>query len=213
MHAALGGGANPRARIFTFLRDPVDRAFSAFQYGHQRGRDMPPFEEWATGHANFLCRMLTGVPRREATAAQAIDVLQQRVGFVGLLREFDLSLVMLRRWLDLPRFDIGYRSRNQARSNRMRLELKLDSANVELVRSLNAEDLLLYEHAVGSVFEAQKRAYGAELTADLEAFRQRQARRRPSLPRPSRLWSFARRGLVFRPAWKKHLREREEREG
>ena len=174
---------------------------------------MPPFEEWAVGHANFLCRMLTGVPRREATAEPAIKVLRERVGFVGLLQDFDLSLVMLRRWLNLPGFDIGYRSRNEARSNRMRLELKEDPANVELVRSLNAEDLLLYEHAAGVVFEEQKRGYGPQLVADLDAFRQRQARRRPSLPRPSRLWGFARRGLVWRPAWKKHLREREEREG
>lgn len=204
-HAMIG--QLPGARLFTFLRDPIDRALSAFQYGHQRGRTMPDFEAWARDHANFLCRSLTGIPRAEATAQAAIDVLDRRIGFVGLQSDFDASLVLLRGWLNLPGFEIVVRTRNRARSNHMRAGLVQDPENLELLRSLNGEDLRLYEHAV-AVFENQKRAFGATLDEEVKRLREARERGGGGLPGASQMWGRVRRDLVFRPAWKKRLAKR-----
>ena len=200
-------GQLPGARIFTFLRDPVGRALSAFQYAHHRGREVPPFGAWAEANRDFLCRALTGAAAGEASAEVAIQVLDGRVGFVGLLREFDLSLVLLRRWMGSPGFEIAYRSRNRASDNRMKAGLRADPANLERLRELNREDLRLYEHAE-AVFERQKEAYGPGLDADLRAFRERLRGGRPPLPGPAALWGRLRRDLVFRPAWKRRLEAR-----
>ncbi|BAM03905.1 sulfotransferase family 2 domain-containing protein [Phycisphaera mikurensis] len=201
-------GRIPGARMFTFFRCPIQRAFSAFQYGHQRGRPMPPFEHYAVGHANFLCRALTGEPRERATAGHAIEVLGERIGFVGLQSRFDLSLVMLRRWIGEEGFDIRYRSRNRSLCGRIASDLQQDPANAALLREVNGEDLLLYEHAAERVFAEQERAHGPTLGDDLAAFLRVQAAGSRPLPRLGDLWSSARRGLVFRPAWRKHLRGR-----
>ena len=209
-HACMPGsviGRIPGVRIFTFLRDPVGRALSAYQYAHHRGREVPPFEAWAEANRDFLCRALTGAAAGEATAEEAIGVLTERVGFVGLLREFDLSLVLLRRWLALPGFEIAYRSRNRATDNRVKRTLKEDPANLELLRSLNGEDLRLYEHAE-RVFEGQKEAYGPGLAEDFDAFRERLKTGRRPLPRPAAVWGRLHRDLFFRPAWKRRLQAR-----
>ena len=63
----------------------------------------------------------------------AIEMLTQRIGFVGLTERFDESLVLWKRWTDMPHLDIGYRSINVARSNAVREQILSENLRPLLV--------------------------------------------------------------------------------
>ncbi len=122
------GEACDSIRFFAFLRDPVERCISHYQY--RRNKDeTSDFEPWLERFANYQVRFLS----RTHTAADpwaiapsadlAIEAVEQHVGFIGLQERFDESLVMLRRWVDDPRFDIEYRARNVAPKSSVRRQL------------------------------------------------------------------------------------------
>lgn len=71
----------PNARFHTILRDPIKRAISHYQFCVGSGDVLPPFPEWMRENENYLTRRISG----ESSAAKAIDMLEERVGFVGLV--------------------------------------------------------------------------------------------------------------------------------
>ena len=89
-------GLNPR--YFTFLRDPCERCVSHYQFSMQRRGSRIPFEQWLPKYANFQTRILS----KSQDASQAIEVLDRRIGFVGLVERFNESLVLFRQWCDEP---------------------------------------------------------------------------------------------------------------
>ena len=188
-------------RYFLFLRDPVERCVSHYQY--RRNKDeTSDFEPWLEKHANyqtrFLCRTsVSGETWPVADAALAIDAIERHVGFVGLQERFDESLVMLARWVGDPDLDVAYRARNVASTSTVRRQVFGDPRTVELIRAQHVEDEKLYRHVRDVVYPRQVAQYGEALAADVAALRAR-------LPAPqrrvvARALAAVKRGLLYKP--------------
>jgi hypothetical protein len=194
-------------RFFAFLRDPLERCVSHYQY--RRNKDeTSDFEPWLERFANYQTRFLTrtrttGAARSiRPNADHAIEVIERHVGFVGLQERFDESLVMLRRWIDDPEFDIEYRARNVASKSTIRKQLLGDPRIVALIEAHHEEDAKLYRYARDVVYPRQVARYGAALEQDLAALRAR-------LPAPqrrvvSRALAGVKRGMVYKPLARRH---------
>jgi len=189
-------------RYFMFLRDPVERCVSHYQY--RRNKDeTSPFEPWLEKYANyqtrFLCRTRdsgASWPVR-ADADRAIEAIERHVGFVGLQERFDESLVLLDRWIADPAFDPAYRARNVASSSTIRRQILGDPRTVEMIRAHHVEDEKVYRYARDVVYPRQVAQYGPTLAADLAALRAR-------LPAPqrrvlSRGLAAVKRGVLYKP--------------
>lgn len=189
-------------RFFAFLRDPVERCVSHYQY--RRNKDeTSDFEPWLARFANYQTRFLSrthDVQDPWATrpdADRAIDAIERRVGFVGLQERFDESLVLLARWVGDPAFDVAYRSRNVASSTVIRKQILADPRTVEMIREHHREDEKLYRHVRDVVYPRQVELYGPTLAADVAALRAR-------IPAPqsrilSRSLAAVKRGVFYKP--------------
>ena len=151
----------------TFLRDPVVRTASHYQYDVQRGGVDLRFEEWITHDAvrDRQTRILAGP---EGTAAAAIALLA-RFAFVGRADRFDESLVMMQRAVKLP--DIRYASKWVAPTDDIKKRLLDDPPAVALIESVNRNDLEVWDHVVGEIYPKQAAIHGPGLADDVAALR------------------------------------------
>jgi hypothetical protein len=185
----------PGIRYYTFLREPLDRCASHFQFQIQVMKKRVSFEQWirTAGYRNFQTQKLTG----GEDAAAAIEMLEQRIEFVGLMERFNESLVMLRRRFPDEPLDICYRAKNVATDSSIKKQLLDDTASRELLVQANQEDCKLYDYVRKALYPRQQRQYGESLAADVlrfqEANRTHGSSRQPLLP-------LLVRHLVFRPA-------------
>lgn len=189
-------------RYFMFMRDPVERCVSHYQY--RRNKDeTSDFEPWLAKHANYQTRFLCRTHESGeswpavADAGRAIEVLDRNVGFIGLQERFDESLVLLGRWVADPGLDVAYRARNVASSSAIRSQLLGDPRTVEMIRAHHVEDARLYQHARDVVYARQVAQYGPTLAGDVAALRTR-------LPAPqsrvlSRALAAVKRGVIYKP--------------
>jgi hypothetical protein len=189
-------------RFFAFLRDPVERCISHYQY--RRNKDeTSDFEPWLARYANYQTRFLCRTPDArddwaiEPDADRAIEVVERHLWFVGLQERFDESLVLLRRWVGDERFDIGYRARNVARSRELRERLLGDPRTVAMIEAHHVHDAKLYRHVRDVVYPRQVRSYGPRLAEDVAALKRR-------LPAPqsrvlARALAGLKRGLLYKP--------------
>ena len=159
--------AEPDIEWITFLRDPVTRTASHYQYDLQRGGVDLPFEEWITHEAvrDRQTRIMAGP---DGTAERAIELLG-RFSFVGLTEQFDESLVMLKRKVGLR--DIRYASKWVAPADDVKTRLLADPQAVEMLEAVNRQDLALYDHLLAEVYPKQRCEYGIGLDADVAWFR------------------------------------------
>ena len=178
----------PRPTTYiTFLRRPVERVLSFYHYA----RSMPDhylYPLLTTEHLelktllarevtlelrNEQTRLLAGDewedPQRVVTRAaleQAQANLQTHFRVVGLLEEFDASLLLLRR-------AFGWHLPFYVKENVTKEKpdyTSLDAETRRLVEDANSLDLELYEYA-RNLFEEQRRAAGDSFDAELLRFR------------------------------------------
>jgi hypothetical protein len=109
-------------------------------------------------------------------ADRAIEILHQRVGFVGLVEEFNDSLLMWREWTGKPSLNIAFRPQNVSSEGKFPRPLVLrqmmaeDPEVARLVNEANQEDQRLYDFVRSELFPAQRARYeGVLRTADREA--------------------------------------------
>ncbi len=172
--------ALPELRFYTMLREPLARSISHYVDYKTRGADISLKEYLlVTRRSNWQCRKLCGSENADA----AIEVLRKRIFFVGLLENFDESLVMLRHFADDVRLDIRYRRENKSRKPSLNKQLLADPANRQLLTESNAEDLKLYRHVVDELYPRQTAEYGPHLTQHVADLRDanRTFRPRPHL--------------------------------
>lgn len=194
----------PDARYFTFLRDPIRRCLSHYQFIVDCGSPVDEFPKWITTQSNYQTRFLCG----EENADRCIEVLQQKVGMVGLVERFNESLLLWKHWTGLPNLDVSYRAVNVARSNRLKQQLLSEQRNRELLEECHTEDLKLFRYVVEEVYPRQQKEFGESLSSQLEQFE-------ASLASASN-WSWtallgqAKRNLIFRPGvrdWEADLKK------
>jgi sulfotransferase famil protein len=171
----------PGIRYVTFLRDPVDRYLSHYNYGRRKNHHRMSIEERLriVSESNYQTKYLLGArlpADRDFTAGEehlekAKRILREEYSFVGLVDRFDESLLLLQRTLDCKRLDIRYRRANV--SQRIYLEKKdLSSDRIEEIRRVNRMDSLLFDYARDRIFKSRLESYGPSLESDLKDFRE-----------------------------------------
>ncbi len=181
----------------TFLRDPLERTASHYQYDVQRGDVDLDFDEWIT-HDVVRDRQTRILAGPEATSREAIDLLG-RFSFVGRPDRFDESLVLMQERLGVP--DIRYASKWTAPSNDIKKRLLADPATRRQLESANRNDVAVWEHAVAEVFPKQLAEYGPGVADAVAAFRERNSHmtRRRQYARPKYPAYVAKWRLGYRP--------------
>lgn len=200
----------PGLSYLTFLRDPLVRCASHYQYDVQRGGVDIPFDEWITHEVspNRQTRHLAGP---EATAADAVRVLEERIRFVGVVERYDESLVMMRRALRVP--EIRYARKWTAPSNDIKRRLLDDPRTREMLVEANRDDLEVYRHALEEIHPRQVQAYGPSLADDVAAFREQNLgmSRWRMYARPRYAWYVAKWRLLYQPWLRRRRRKARER--
>jgi len=165
----------PKIRYFTFVREPISRLVSDFQFklscltrrGIQPRDTMELFHTWLKGQRNLQVRSLAGCEDSD----EAIRTIRQQIGFVGQAERFDDSLVMWRRWTQNADLDLRYRSLNKSSSsqakNKYFLREQMDSSEQlrKIVQEANLEDLKLYRWVRDELFPRQIEEYGEQILA------------------------------------------------
>ena len=155
----------------TFLREPLERTASHYQYDVQRGGVDLPFEEWIT-HDVVRDRQTRIIAGSDGTGLEAIALLG-RFSFIGRSDRFDESLVLMQHAVGVP--DIRYASKWVAPSNEIKKRLLTDPGTRALLESVNRHDLAVWEHAVAEVFPKQRAEFGPALDDAVVAFKARNA--------------------------------------
>ena len=182
-----------RPRYFTFLRDPIERCVSHYQFSVQKNHCRQSFDRWLTRHANFQTKILSSTD----DASRAIELLEKRICFVGLVERFNESLVLLRHWSGNDAFDVRYRSRNIATDNRIKKQLLASPGTVARIEELHTADLQLYAHARDIIYARQTAQFGPGLDQAVEEME-------ASLPGPAVLSlqqfvASAKRNMLYKP--------------
>jgi len=154
----------------TFLREPVKRYVSLANYRMYRG--WSPDIEHTFEFPRFWNEQI-----KHLTGQQDIDIAKkilQRIHFVGILEEFDMSLLLLRQQLK-PYFDfkINYEKANVAKDRNTDFYHvdTLEKRYLDRIKKENAVDTEFYKMGVAQ-FEQMQANYEGDLQADLAAFRE-----------------------------------------
>lgn len=155
-------------RYFCFLREPIARGASHFQFHLRNDRPCLDWERWIEWEVprNHQAKMLSP----DGRADDALRRIRSLEPFVGLTERFDESLVLLR-GLFLPGLDIAYTRVNSAPDNTVSREILADPARRELLGRMSTEDQAIHEWVVNELYPGYVRAYGPGLARDVEEFR------------------------------------------
>ncbi len=181
-------------RYFTFLREPLTRCASDYQFRVTRGGLKKPFHEWVRSEiaANQQTLKIAGVPSAEA----AIEMIRSKIGFVGVLERFEESLVLFEQWAKEPSLDIRYRAKNVAANSRLKRQLLSNPQTLGLLREANQEDLKLYRYVVDEHLVEATKAYQGDLKKAVGRFREAND---PPPVLPRQLGSMLLREVVYKP--------------
>jgi hypothetical protein len=171
----------------TLLRDPIRRILSEFNYIHTKethylhgrvvdaGMSFKAFlQSGLRPHVeNFTTRTFSRLPQKailkdpQAALDLAISNLERDFIHIGLLEQFDLSLILLKRKLHWDRYPF-YLKENISKRRVVGPE-DIDSETMEILRDKNQLDLQLYE-LVSKRFSEEVQAGGESLVAEVEEF-------------------------------------------
>jgi hypothetical protein len=196
------GTLGPDIRFFTFLRDPAARYVS--QYLNRAGvYTREAFDSWVSSRwtHNWQTKKIAGV----ADADRAIEIIRQRVEFIGLTERFDESLVLLGHWLAEPEYTGEYRRVNQLKEKRRPRDVERERTDTSYlatdyarhrIAEANAEDRKLYDHVVTQIYPRQVEAYPGDLAGEV---RHLQVRSRTAGRLYEPLWPAFYRNCVYKP--------------
>ncbi len=181
-------------QYITFLRNPLSRTASYYQYllySHGQ-KHHAPFETWIQGDysRNMQTKRLSG--KEDVNAA--IRAIQEKNIFVGLVEQFDESILLLKE-LVYPSLNINYERMNVASNNQLARELLESERTVQMLREANKEDLQLYEYVQKELYPRQKRTYGHSLQEDLAHYQSVQHR----FNRRKVIINRVQRNLIYKP--------------
>lgn len=184
-------------RYVSFLRDPIVRTASHYQYDVQRGGVDLPFEDWIT-HDVVRDRQTRILAGPDATPADAIDQLD-RYAFVGRADRFDESLVMMKQLLGMP--DVRYASKWVAPTDDIKKRLLADPEAVARITAVNQADLSVWDHLVSEIYPKQVARYGSDLARDVASLEKANARMsvRRMYAHPRYAWYVAKWRLGYSP--------------
>ena len=141
--------AIPRARAFSFLRDPVERVISDFRYARTPAhppykefmRQFPTIESYVDSPAsqNKMFKFLTPDPR--LTATQLFQSLDESMSFIGLTEMYPMSFNILMKLNGLNRLPTLHKSKTEPTEDN-RVDRSPDL--IKRIREANQLDLNLF---------------------------------------------------------------------
>jgi len=187
--------ACPDIQYFTFLRDPLKRCASFFQYIAQTADGHHVFEEWIQKEIvhNAQVQKIAGTDDVHA----AIQVIQAKDIFVGLTEFFDESLLLLKS-LVADDLNISYKSMKVARDNTLAESLLASEHTHRMLRDANRADLELYACVKRELYPSYQREYGHRLRQDVVDYQHKRER----FNSRNVLLNRMHRNLVYKPALK-----------
>jgi hypothetical protein len=129
-------------------------------------------------------------------SAIAIEFLKNKIGCVGLTEKFDESLLLLKQYLNEPKFDINYQSKNFSQGEAP-LDYEGDPYIKNLIQEANQVDIDVYQYAIDEIFPKQLMNYDGDFDIDLASFSLIQQTFK-DFPEP--LWSRVKRDLIYKPS-------------
>lgn len=154
-------------RWFAFMRDPLKRAASHYQF-HQRNTPKPKsWEEWLSWDVPRNHQLRAFYPGDDPV--EAIAMIKEKRVFIGLLENFDESLVMLKK-LVAPELHLGYQRANIAENNEIAAEILSSSEKLSQLRSLHEGEFELYDFVKNELYPSFRQAYGPALDEDVRTF-------------------------------------------
>lgn len=155
-------------RFYTFLRDPIERTLSHYEYSKRHHSNLEPLDEWLKKphHRNVQTRKLVGTE----DGGLGIEMLKKHVGFVGLQERFDESLLLMKHWVDDTKFDPRHVAMNVA-AHQKNQSVEVDERAMSLLEDANREDNKVFEFALHEIFPKQLEDYGKNFESDLTDFR------------------------------------------
>jgi hypothetical protein len=152
-------------RYFTFIRQPLKRHASYFQFKVQERGLKDAFEEWIVQREwphNRQTKAIAG----EVDVDEAIRIIQEKNIFVGLAERFNESMVMLKA-LIANDLNISYRHVNVAPQNTIKKRLLSTESTRQMLIEANQADLELYNFVRQELYPTYQREYGPSLEADV----------------------------------------------
>jgi hypothetical protein len=155
-------------RYFAFLRDPLTRGASHYQFHVTSSPSPLDWERWCAWpeHHDAQVRFFD----HAGDPSAAIAAIEKHGVFVGLLERFEESLLLLRR-LVAPELNCAYVRRNTAQDNSVARELLADPERRGRLREMYAGEFPLYAYVRDVLWPRYEAAYGPGLAADAARLR------------------------------------------
>lgn len=152
-------------KYFTFLRSPIERYLSHFQYQKYVMKRILTFEEYLNESRfnNFMTVRLA----QKHDAGAAIREIEDNIGFVGIMEYFNTSMLILCKYLDGVGLKPEYEKRNQGNLKDRCIFNELPKTIQEKILKNNEEDILLYNWVKEVKFPEYVLSYGDSLGQDL----------------------------------------------
>jgi len=153
---------------FGFLRDPIKRGASHYQYHLSNDDPDKSWQQWVDYpvHYNHQVKMFSS----RVDPQEAISDIQKHNVFIGFTEKFDESLVIFRK-LFQPDLNISYTRTNTAKSNNVAKDVLADSRKVEDLKRMYDLEAPLFEWAWNEYYPRFVKEYGPTLEQDVEEFR------------------------------------------
>jgi hypothetical protein len=161
--------ANEKIDYITFLREPIDRYVSYFNYLNKLRNKPWSYEQYLNEdrYKNFITKRIAGVEDFD----QAVNILENKFSFVGLFEEFDKSLLLLCKILNYPNLKINYEIKNKNTDLKYLDEKKNNRKTDEGTYNANSIDIKVYNYFQERIFPRYESVYGQKLKEDLSAFK------------------------------------------
>lgn len=155
-------------QYYSFLRNPISRTASHFQYHVQRMGEKRSFEEWIkdSGMHNIQTKHLAG---KDDFDIAVKNILEKDI-FLGLVEKFDESLVLIRKNFADYELDIRYVRENIASDSSIKENLISNKRTLSLLQDANTNDIKLYNWACSEIYEEQRNRFGQNLNEEVAHF-------------------------------------------
>lgn len=147
----------------TFIREPISRYTSHFKYQRDvMGIERTP-QDFLNDNQfdNCMTRRIAG----EDNAAKAIEIIESKKIVVGLLEDFDRSLVFMSQKLSLPDSFFHYEVRNKSGEKEA-----VNIFNTDAVLQRNEQDQELYRYVRDVIYPKQIASYKGDINQALIKF-------------------------------------------